>query len=120
MPLVFCDLNFIVTAHQGPDAYKQHLQRLATNGTVTFVLSPMHWVEAAEDNDATRGAAKADFMDSLDARWLFERRNVQQKEVAAAFFRFLQVPNNPPQMIAPVRDVIGDLAGAPAERNSRD
>jgi hypothetical protein len=120
MPLIFCDLNFIVTAHQEPDAYKQHLQQLATNGTVTFVLSPMHWVEAAEDKDFVRGAAKADFMDSLNARWLFERRAVQQKEVAAAFFRFLNVPNTPPQMIAPVIDVIADLAGVAAERNSRD
>src|SRR6267378_1821880 len=120
MPLIFCDANFIVTAHQGPDAYKEHLRRLAAAGTVTFVLSPMHWIEAAEDNDAARGTAKADFMDSLNARWLFERRNVQRQEVAASFFRFLQVPSDPPQMIATVSDVIADLAGVPAERNSRD
>ncbi len=120
MPLIFSDVNFIVTAHQGPDAYKQHLQQLATNGAVTFVLSPMHWVEAAEDNDAVRGAAKADFMDSLNARWLFERRAVQRKEVATSFFRFLQVPSGPPQMVAPVIDVIADLAGVAAERSSRD
>jgi hypothetical protein len=120
MPLVFCDLNFIVTAHQGPDAYKDHLRQLAADGTVTFVLSPMHWVEAAEDNDAARGAAKADFMDSLNAHWLYERRTIQRKEVAAAFFRFLQVPCDPPQMVATVGNVIADLAGRPAERNSRD
>ena len=80
----------------------------------------MHWVEAAEDNDAARGTAKADFMDSLNAQWLYNRIGIQRKEVAAAFFRFLQVPNNPPQMIAPLSDVIADLAGRPAERNSRD
>jgi hypothetical protein len=113
-------VNFIVTAHQGPDAYKEHLRRLAVARTVTFVLSPMHWVEAAEDNDVARGTAKADFMDSLNAQWLFERRNIQRQEVAASFFRFLQVPSDPPQMIATVSDVIADLAGVPAERNSRD
>lgn len=120
MPLIFCDLNFIVTAHQEPDAYKQHLQHLAANGTVTFVLSPMHWVEAAEDKDIARGTAKADFMDSLHALWLYERRAIQQKEVASRFFHFLNVPTNQPQMIAPVVDVIADLAGVAAERNSRD
>jgi hypothetical protein len=120
MPLVFCDANFIVTAHQGSDEYKQHLRKLGVAGTVTFVLSPMHWVEAAEDNDAARGAAKADFMDSLNAQWLFERRNVQGKEVATSFFRFLQVPCTTPQMIGPVIDVIADLAGVAAQRNSRD
>jgi len=120
MPLIFCDQNFIVTAHQGPDTYKNHLRQLATDGKATFVLSPMHWVEAAEDNDATRGAAKADFMDSLNARWLYERRAIQRKEVAAAFLEFLQVPRPPPEMVSTVGDVIADLAGRPAERNSRD
>ena len=120
MPLIFCDLNFIVAAHQGPDAYKVHLRQLASNGIVTFVLSPMHWVEAAEDNDVARGTAKADFMDSLDARWLYDRRTIQRKEVATSFFQFLMVPCNAPQMSAPVRDVIADLAGRSAERNSRD
>jgi len=61
MLLAFCDLNFIVTAHQGADGYKDHLRQLAGTGTVTFVLSPMHWVEAAEDATPARGAAKADF-----------------------------------------------------------
>src|ERR1700737_711565 len=97
MPLAFCDLNFIVTAHQGVDAYKDHLRQLAGNGTVTFVLSPMHWVEAAEDANPARGAAKADFMDGLQARWIYERRSVQGKETAAAFFRFLGIQGNPPQ-----------------------
>src|SRR5437660_1697034 len=120
MPFVFCDLNFIITAHQEPDAYKQHLRQLAGAGTVTFVLSPFHWAEAAEDADPVRGAAKADFMDSLLARWIFERRALQRKEATAAFFRFLKVHADPPQMIGSVVDVIADLAGAQAERHSRD
>src|SRR5260370_3689698 len=98
MPTVFCDLNFIVTADQGPDAYKEHLRQLAGAGTVTFVLSPMHWIEAAEDPDPVRGAAKADFMDSLLAQWICERRSVQRKEATAAFFRFLKVQADPPRM----------------------
>lgn len=120
MPSVFCDLNFIITAHQEPDAYKRHLQQLAGAGTVTFVLSPFHWAEAAEDANPVRGAAKADFMDSLLARWIYERRAIQRKEATALFFRFLRVQADPPQMIGSVVDVIADLAGAPAERRSRD
>lgn len=120
VPSIFCDLNFIVTAHQGPDVYREHLRQLAAAGTVTFVLSPMHWVEAAEDNNAARGTAKADFMDSLQASWLYERRTIQRKEIAAVFLRFLGIPSDPPQMVTTVRDVIADLAGHPAERNSRD
>ncbi len=80
----------------------------------------MHWAEAAADEDAARGAAKADFMDSLQARWIYERRSLQQKEATAAFFRFLHVHTDPPQMIGGVVDVIADLVGYRAERNSRD
>ena len=120
VPLYFCDLNFIVAAHQGPGAYKDHLRELVTRGEVTFVLSPMHWVEAAEDDDAARGDDKADFMDSLNARWLYDRRGIQRKEVHAAFFRFLGVPTDAPQVVATMRDVIADLTGQAAERNSRD
>src|SRR5438552_19021669 len=35
MPFVFCDLNFIINAHQESNAYTQHLQQLAGAGTVT-------------------------------------------------------------------------------------
>jgi hypothetical protein len=120
VPSVFCDLNFIITAHQETDAYKQHLQQLAGAGAVTFVLSPFHWAEAAEDANPVRGAAKADFMDSLLARWIYERRAIQRKEATAVFFRFLRVQADPPQMIGSVVDVIADLAGVRAARNSRD
>jgi hypothetical protein len=120
MPTVFCDLNFVITAHQGPGAYKEHLQQLAGAGTVTFVLSSFHWVEAAEDTNAARGSAKADFMDSLLARWIYERRSLQQKEATAAFFRFLGVQADPAQMIGSVTDIIADLAGVRADRHSRD
>ena len=120
MPTVFCDLNFIVTAHQETAAYKQVLQRLSGAGAVTFVLSPMHWTEAAEDRNVSRGVAKADFMDSLQARWIYERRSVQGKEVAAVFFQYLGIQVDPPQVLADVTDVVADLAGVRAERNSRD
>lgn len=120
MPTVFCDLNFIITAHEGPDSYKDHLRQLASAGTATFVLSSFHWVEAAEDTNLARGSAKADFMDSLMARWIYERRSLQQKEATASFYRFLGVQADQPQMIGSVADIIGDLAGVRADRHSRD
>lgn len=42
--------------------------------------------------------AKADFMDSLETRWIYERGSVQAKEVAAVFFRFLGIEINPSQI----------------------
>lgn len=119
VPLVYCDHNFIVTADQESEAYKDHLRQLATTGAATFVLSPFHWVEMAEDLNPARADEKADFVDSLRARWLHERRNVQRKEVATAFFHFARIPSVAPQMVADVTDVIADLAGQRGYRDSR-
>lgn len=119
MTLIYCDHNFIVTSSQGPGAYAHHLRQLGETGTVTFVLSPMHWVDAAEDADVARGVATADFMDSLRPKWMYYRTTVQRKEVADAFFRFARIPADSPQIIVDVCDVIADLAGKRAHRDSR-
>jgi hypothetical protein len=109
MPSIYCDHNFIVTSSKGPGSYLDHLRQLGETGTVTFVLSPMHWVDAAEDANVPRGIATADFMDSLRPKWMYYRTTVQRKEVADAFFRFARIPADSPQMIVDVCDVIADL-----------
>jgi hypothetical protein len=48
-PLIYCDHNYVVTALQGPGTYQAHLRHLAATSTATFILWPMHWIEAAED-----------------------------------------------------------------------
>jgi hypothetical protein len=119
MPLVYCDHNFIATALQDAEGYRNHLRELARCGIVTFVLSPMHWVDAAEDADQGRGDAKSDFMDSLNPRWLFDRRSVQRKEVTAQFLRFVGIPQGVPQIMGDIADVIFDLTGQRGDRDSR-
>jgi hypothetical protein len=99
--------------------YKDHLRQLVTTGALTLVLSPTHWIEADEDNDAARGIVKADFMDSLQSRWLQNRRTIRRREVSYAFFRFARIPIEAPQMIGDVRALIAELAGEPAHRDSR-
>jgi hypothetical protein len=110
----------LTTAHQGSDAYKEHIRQIGVSGAVTFVLSPMHWADAAEDADAARRASKGDFMDAINARWLYERRSIQRKEVADKFFTFANIPHAAPEMIGPLEEVIRDLVGVAAERHSRD
>jgi len=116
---MYCDHNFITTALQEPEAYRDRLRELVGLGTVTFVLSPMHWVDAAEDRDIARGNAKADFMDSLQTRWLFDRRSIQRKEVASRFYQFLGVNCEAPQIMGEIADVIYDLTGQRGDRSSR-
>lgn len=119
MPTIYCDHNFIATALQEPEEYRNQVRELARLGTVSFALSPMHWVDAAEDQDVARGNAKADFMDSLQPRWLFDRRSIQRKEVASHFYQFLGVNCEAPQIMGDIADVIFDLTGQRGDRSSR-
>ena len=118
-PLIYCDSNFVITAHDAPQDYKTHLRELASGGKVKFVLSPWHWREMAQDADHARGTSVADFCDSLDPVWLYDRRTIQKKEVSAAFFKFAKVPAAPPAMLGDIGDIIYDLAGTRAYRNCR-
>ena len=118
-PLIYCDSNFVITAHDAPQDYKTHLRELASGGNVKFVLSAWHWREMAQDVDHARGTSVADFCDSLDPVWLYDRRTIQKKEVSAAFFKFANVPAAPPAMLGDIGDIIYDLAGTRAYRNCR-
>jgi hypothetical protein len=73
----------------------------------------------ARDADHARGTSVADFCDSLDPVWLYDRRTIQKKEVSSAFFKFANLPTAQPVMLGDISDIIHDLAGTKAYRNSR-
>jgi hypothetical protein len=119
VPLFYCDHNFVSNALQASSEYREHLRALVRQGTIRFVLSPMHWVDAAEDADVERGNSKSDFMDSLTPDWLLDRRSIQRNEVASEFFRFLKIPRPRATIMGTIADIIHDLVGQKADRSSR-
>lgn len=118
MPLVYCDQNYVVTAHDGPERYREELRELVSKGAVTFVLSPWHWREMAQDADQKRGDSVANFCDSLNSSWLHERIAIQRREVAHGLFKFIGIQTQPPVMVGDVRDVFHDLTGKWVDRAS--
>lgn len=118
-PLTYCDNNFVITAHDAPEEYKTHLRALASSGKVKFILSPWHWREMAQDSDHARGTSVADFCDSLDPAWLYDRRSIQRREVAAALNRFANIQAETPVMVGDISDIIYDLVGTKAYRDCR-
>jgi hypothetical protein len=119
MPLVYCDQNFVVTAHDGSEDYKAQLRSLAAGGVARLVLSPWHWQEMAQDQSHERGTSVADFCDSLDPSWLYDRISIQRKEISHSLYRFVGIEAEVPVMVGAVRDVIHDLTGKWVERASR-
>jgi hypothetical protein len=122
VPHVYCDHNFVVSAHDGQDEYKNRLRELSAIGKVSFVLSTWHWLEMARDKDESRGLSVAAFADSLTPEWFFERLNVQRREVEHAFFRSLDLPHQQQPCIGGLAEAIADLTGATPElaSNYRD
>lgn len=119
MPLVYCDQNFVVSAHDAAESYRTKLRSLSASATITFVLSPWHWKEMAEDRMQTRGVSMADFCDSLHSLWLYDRIAIQRKEVSSSLFKFLGIQAEVPSMVGDVRDVFHDLLGKWVDRSSR-
>ena len=118
-PLTYCDNNFVIRAHDAPERYKAHLRALASTGKVKFVLSPWHWREMAQDADHARGTSVANFCDSLGPAWLYDRRSIQRREVAAALYRFANIQAETPVMVGDIREIIYDLAHTKAYRDCR-
>lgn len=119
MPLVYCDQNFVISAHDAPEPYKTELRSLSASAAVTFVLSPWHWKEMAADKMQERGTSIADFSDSLNSLWLHDRIAIQRKEIAYSLFKFLGIQSAVPSMVGDVRDVFHDLSRKWVDRSSR-
>jgi hypothetical protein len=118
-PLAYCDNNFLVTVHDSSAEYKTHLRGFAQTGNVIFVLSPWHWQDMAADRDHTRANSLADFCDSLDPLWLFDRRTIQKREAAVSLYKFAHIQFEPPTMTGNIADIIFDLLGTRAYRSCR-
>jgi hypothetical protein len=75
--------------------FREKLDNSITDGKMTIVLSPWHWVETARTKDLTKALPLAEFMDSLRPVWLRDRRDLETIEVESEFFKFAGVPYEP-------------------------
>ena len=125
MPLrVYCDQNFLSDVHNANPEYRHRICQLITDGQISLVISPYHWLETARIPNPENALARADFIDSLNPLWLRERRILQRHEVEACFFGWLGIPYGRPAPITSRAGLISDLSGAPmadtGELRSRD
>jgi hypothetical protein len=112
IPLVYCDHNFVVVAHDAGPSYQNHLRQLVSQNQLRFVLSTWHWLEMARDSDRARGFSVAAFADSLSPAWLFVRLTIQRREVEDAFFHSLSIAHQRAPRLGSLANVLTDLTGA--------
>ncbi|SRR5229473_7266828 len=110
-PMVYCDHNFVIVAHDAGGSYHGHLRDLVSTNRLRFVLSTWHWLEMARDSDQVRGLSVAAFADSLSPAWLFERLNIQRREVEEAFLQFMGIALTRAPRLGSLAEVLADLTG---------
>jgi hypothetical protein len=110
-PLVYCDHNFVIVAHDAGSTYRDHLGVLVSANQLKFVLSTWHWLEMARDKVPERGLSVAAFADSLSPVWLFERLNIQRREVEDAFLQFMGITPTRASSLGSLAGVLADLTG---------
>jgi hypothetical protein len=111
-PMVYCDHNFVIVAHDAGAAYHEHLGELISTNRLRFALSTWHWLEMARDKDSARGFSVAAFADSLSSAWLFERLAIQRWEVEDAFFHSMGIQHTRASRLGGLAEVLADLTGA--------
>jgi hypothetical protein len=126
MPSVYLDQNALINAglKASSDAsFHTKFHGALANQDFEVVLSAWHWVEAARGTNRASASRLADFMDSLNPRWLRERRDLERIEVHTAFFGFCGIPFDPPSPTLTRVELIAQLNRVPVhaslDRSSR-
>jgi hypothetical protein len=93
MPLTYLDQNALLGLGfkaQKPE-FRTSLDSAIRSGSVKIVVSSWHLIETANTANVNSATRLADFIDSLDPAWIFERRDLQKLDVQEDFYRFLRI-----------------------------
>jgi hypothetical protein len=94
-PTVFLDQDALINLYEARSQsgeFDERLRQIVAERSISFVLSPWHWVETARTKDLSRALPLAEFMDSLGPTWLRDRRHLAMMEVQRRFFQFVGIP----------------------------
>ena len=109
---IYCDQNFLIDIGKNCKRNKDYNKRLLQcieSGEIEFVLSAYQWVETARGNNPGAGLALAEFADSIQPKWIHERRVLQRHEVEAAFFIWCGIPYQLPSPLGTLTEVVAKL-----------
>jgi hypothetical protein len=99
MPLTYLDQNALIELGRAArrSEYRRKLDTALESGSLAVVVSSWHLIETAHTTNLTNAVELAEFIDSLNPAWLFERRNIQKFDIEEDFYKFLKLdhPSTP-------------------------
>src|SRR5215467_4046554 len=110
MPRLYLDQDALIRlGRKGPDS-AEVTQRIADSG-LTLLLSPVHWLDTAEDASDDDSRELARFMDSLQPKWLRERTRLFRLE-CQEFLEGAQFEKVTQRAVCrSVADLVADIGG---------
>jgi hypothetical protein len=103
MPLTYLDQNALLALGRKArkSEYRSKLDSILQSAGLRPVVSSWHLIETAHTKSIDNAVELADFIDSLNPGWLFERRDIQNLDVEDDFCVFLGLPApNKPRITA--------------------
>lgn len=93
MPLTYLDQNALLAlGHKARRSeFRKKLDDALVPGLLTVVVSSWHLIETANTANLKNALELANFIDSLQPKWLLERRDIQKLDVEEDFCRFLKL-----------------------------
>ena len=116
MPLTYLDQNALINIGRlaRKPEFRKTLDAALESKSLEVVLSSWHLIETAHPDKRDAALELAEFIDSLRAHWLLERRDIAAIEVATDFFKYAEIEYAPPAIVTTRSAAFAALNGQPA------
>ncbi len=111
MALTYLDQNALIELGRNarkPD-FRKCLDAALESQEFTAVVSSWHLLETSRTTNLDNAIELAEFMESLNPKWLYERLNIQKLEVEDDFLKFLGIEHVPKPRLTTRSAVIASL-----------
>ena len=91
MPLTYLDQNALIAlgVRARIPEFRCELDRALQSSALSVVVSSWHLIETAHTSNLALATELADFIDSLNPSWIFERRDIQKLDIEEDLWKFL-------------------------------
>jgi hypothetical protein len=92
-PRTYLDQNAVIELGRMARApvFRKKLDTALESGSLNVVVASWHLIETARTSSLANAEELANFIDSLNPSWLFERRNIQKLDIEDDFYKFLKI-----------------------------
>lgn len=111
MALTYLDQNALIELGRNArkPEFRKRIDAALEIQSFTVVLSSWHLIETSRTANLKNAVELAEFIESLNPKWVYERLDIQKLEVEDDFFKFLRIEHVPKPRVTTLSTVIAAL-----------